>query len=100
MSPTRPRLVAPVQTLNPTTASSTPSSVAPWAPTPHWPRHSPRAAPTVVARSSTQAATAGSVRGPCSWCGWCSPLHVVKTAAVEAARHRRLQHTASVEAGR
>ena len=32
--------------------------------------------------------------GPCSWCGWTSPLHVVKTAAADDARNHRAQHTA------
>jgi len=32
--------------------------------------------------------------GPCSWCGWTSPLHVVKTAAGDDARNHRAQHTA------
>jgi len=31
--------------------------------------------------------------GPCSWCGWTSPLHVVKTAAAADARNHRAQHT-------
>jgi len=30
--------------------------------------------------------------GPCSWCGWTSPLHTVKTAAFVAAHHHRGQH--------
>jgi len=33
--------------------------------------------------------------GPCSWCGWTSPLHVVKTAAGDDARNHRAQHTAA-----
>lgn len=30
--------------------------------------------------------------GPCSWCGWTSPLHTVKTAALDDARRHRGQH--------
>lgn len=32
--------------------------------------------------------------GPCSWCGWTSPLHVVKSGADEEARTHRGSHTA------
>lgn len=31
--------------------------------------------------------------GPCSWCGWTSPFHVVKAGADEEARTHRASHT-------
>ncbi len=93
MSPTRPRLAAPVQTFTETyriidakfgRPLGTYATLA----------EARAARGTNRRRFSIDPSSEPRFRaGPCTWCGWTSPLHVVKAAAVEEARNHRGQHT-------